>query len=62
MGQGRLVILIILLPWLGVLIYLIARGSSMNERAIQDAQAADAADARLRAGRSRHAAATCRPS
>ena len=36
------VILIILFPWLGVLIYLIVRGRSMNERAIQDAQAADA--------------------
>ena len=33
---------IILLPWLGVLVYLIARGGSMNERAIKDAQAADA--------------------
>jgi Short C-terminal domain/Phospholipase_D-nuclease N-terminal len=32
---------IILLPWLGVLVYLIARGGSMNERAIQDARAAD---------------------
>jgi hypothetical protein len=35
-------ILIVLLPWLGVLIYLIARGGSMNERAVKDAQAADA--------------------
>jgi len=35
-------LLILFLPWLGVLIYLIARGGSMNERAIQDAQAADA--------------------
>jgi hypothetical protein len=33
---------IILLPWLGVLVYLIARGSSMNERSIKEAQAADA--------------------
>ena len=31
------VIHIILFPWLGVLIYLIVRGRSMNERAIQDA-------------------------
>jgi len=41
-GKAGWVILIILFPWIGVLIYLIARGSSMNERAIQDAQAADA--------------------
>jgi hypothetical protein len=34
-------LLILVLPWLGVLIYLIARGGSMHERAIQDAQAAD---------------------
>jgi len=33
---------IILFPWLGILIYLIARGGSMNERAIQEAHAADA--------------------
>jgi len=32
---------IILLPWIGVLAYLIARGGSMNERAMKDAQAAD---------------------
>jgi Short C-terminal domain/Phospholipase_D-nuclease N-terminal len=41
-GKALWSILIILLPWLGVLIYLIARGGSMNERAIKDAQAADA--------------------
>jgi hypothetical protein len=41
-GKAGWIILIILFPWLGVLIYLIARGSSMNERAIRDAQAADA--------------------
>ena len=41
-GKAGWIILIILVPWLGVLIYLIARGSSMNERAIRDAQAADA--------------------
>jgi hypothetical protein len=33
---------IILLPWLGVLVYLIARGGSMAERSIKEAQAADA--------------------
>ena len=36
-------IFIILLPWLGVLVYLIARGRSMNERSVQQAQASDAA-------------------
>jgi uncharacterized membrane protein YcjF (UPF0283 family) len=41
-GKAGWVILIVLFPWVGVLIYLIARGSSMNERAIKDAQAADA--------------------
>ena len=41
-GKALWTILIIFFPWLGVLIYLIARGGSMNERAIQDAQAADA--------------------
>ena len=35
-------VFILFLPWLGVLVYLIARGGSMNERAIKDAQAADA--------------------
>lgn len=45
-GKAGWTILIVLLPWLGVLAYLIARGGSMNERAIKDAQAADA---RLRA-------------
>ena len=33
---------IILLPWLGILVYLIARGGSMHERAIKEAHAADA--------------------
>ena len=32
---------IIVLPWLGVLVYLIARGGSMNRRAIEDARVAD---------------------
>jgi Phospholipase_D-nuclease N-terminal/Short C-terminal domain len=34
-------ILIILVPFLGVLIYLIARGGKMQERDVRDAQAAD---------------------
>ena len=41
-GKALWSLLIILLPWLGVLIYLIARGGSMNERALKDAQDADA--------------------
>jgi energy-coupling factor transporter transmembrane protein EcfT len=41
-GKAGWTILIILLPWLGTLIYLIARGGSMHERAIESAQAADA--------------------
>ena len=41
-GKAGWTIFIILLPWLGVLVYLIARGNSMNERAIKEAQAADA--------------------
>ena len=36
-------IFIIFLPFLGVLVYLIARGSSMHERDIKQAQAQDAA-------------------
>jgi len=36
-------IFIIFLPFLGVLVYLIARGSSMQERDIKQAQAQDAA-------------------
>ena len=35
-------IFVILVPWLGVLVYLIARGGSMNERAMKEAQAQDA--------------------
>jgi hypothetical protein len=41
-GKAGWTILIILLPWLGTLIYLIARGGSMHERAMESAQAADA--------------------
>lgn len=37
------VIFVIILPFLGVLIYLIARGHSMQDRAAQDAAAADEA-------------------
>ncbi len=36
-------IFIVILPWLGVLIYLIARGGKMHERAAQEAAAREAA-------------------
>jgi len=42
-GKAGWAILLIFLPWIGVLIYLIARGRSMTQRqveAMQDAQAA----------------------
>ena len=35
-------IFVIVVPWLGVLVYLIARGGSMTDRDIQEAQAEDA--------------------
>jgi hypothetical protein len=38
-GKALWVLLIIVFPWLGALIYLIARGKSMNERAMAQAQA-----------------------
>jgi membrane protease subunit (stomatin/prohibitin family) len=33
------VIFVVILPWLGILIYLIARGSGMQKRAVEQAQA-----------------------
>jgi hypothetical protein len=42
-GKALWTVFVILLPYLGVLVYLIARGSKMNEHAAQDAQAQDAA-------------------
>jgi type VI protein secretion system component VasK len=42
-GKALWTIGIIILPWLGVLIYLIARGSKMHERQIQAAQAQEQA-------------------
>jgi hypothetical protein len=36
-------IFVIIVPWLGVLVYLIARGKSMGQRGYQRAQAQDAA-------------------
>ena len=40
-GKAGWVIFVILLPFLGVLVYLIARGKSMGERQARDAQARD---------------------
>jgi len=42
-GKAGWLIFVIILPFLGVFIYLIARGRSMNERDVQDAQARDQA-------------------
>jgi hypothetical protein len=42
-GKAGWAILIIILPWLGALIYLIARGSSMHERDVEQAKAQRAA-------------------
>jgi ABC-type multidrug transport system fused ATPase/permease subunit len=45
-GKAGWTLLLIFLPWLGALIYLIARGGSMHERS---AQAAQANEERMRA-------------
>lgn len=37
-GKAMWCIFIILVPWLGALVYLIVRGSSMNERSVQAAE------------------------
>jgi ABC-type multidrug transport system fused ATPase/permease subunit len=42
-GKALWVLGIIIIPWLGVLIYLIARGGKMHERQVQAAQAQDQA-------------------
>jgi hypothetical protein len=42
-GKAGWAILIIVVPWLGALIYLIARGSSMHERDVEQAKAQQAA-------------------
>lgn len=42
-GKAGWLLLIVILPLLGVLIYLIARGHKMHERAASDARAQDAA-------------------
>jgi hypothetical protein len=38
-GKAMWTVFLIFLPWVGAVIYLIARGSSMNERTVQAAQA-----------------------
>jgi len=40
-GKALWVLFIIVVPWLGALVYLIARGRSMNERALAQAQRQD---------------------
>ncbi len=42
-GKALWVIFIIVLPFIGVLVYLIARGSGMQKRDVRDARAADEA-------------------
>ena len=42
-GKALWSLFVIIIPWLGVLIYLIARGGSMQERQLQAAQAQDTA-------------------
>jgi Short C-terminal domain len=42
-GKALWVIFVVILPYLGVFVYLIARGHRMHEHAAQDAQAQDAA-------------------
>jgi hypothetical protein len=42
-GKALWTIFVIVLPYLGVLVYLIARGHKMGEHAVQDAQEQDAA-------------------
>lgn len=41
-GKAGWTIFIIFLPWLGALVYLIARGRSMNERSMQEARRREA--------------------
>ena len=43
LGKALWVIFVIFLPFLGVLVYLIARGHSMGERDLEDAQAKEQA-------------------
>jgi hypothetical protein len=40
-GKALWAIFVIIIPWLGVLVYLIARGDKMRQHAVADAQARD---------------------
>ena len=42
-AKGLWVLFVIMLPWLGVLVYLIARGDDMTQRHVDDAYAMDQA-------------------
>src|SRR6476620_10260072 len=42
-GKALWTLFLIVIPWLGALVYLIARGRSMNERALEQAQHRDQA-------------------
>ena len=44
-GKTLWVIFVILVPWLGILVYLIARGKGMQERQLEQAKAMQAAQA-----------------
>ena len=44
-GKTLWVLFVILLPWLGILVYLIARGKGMQERQMEQAQQMQAAQA-----------------
>jgi len=44
-GKTLWVIFVILVPWLGILVYLIARGGGMQERQLEQAKAMHAAQA-----------------
>ena len=43
MGKAGWLIFVAIIPWLGVLVYLIARGQSMGQRELAQAQAREAA-------------------
>jgi Phospholipase_D-nuclease N-terminal/Short C-terminal domain len=44
-GKTLWVIFVILIPWLGILVYLLARGKGMHQRQVEQAQAMQAAQA-----------------
>jgi uncharacterized SAM-binding protein YcdF (DUF218 family) len=44
-GKTLWVIFVILIPWLGILVYVIARGHGMQQRQVEQAQAMQAAQA-----------------